>query len=131
MAPPIHAQERAAHDGLQVLLPVRRPQERHIALVFAARTEGAREALDGHVGEGIQGVEDDAVLAGQSFAVVGFERGLRRGQMGSLRVIDEVEGEPRPSATVTLRVEAPESTQACGEHPLAALGIDIVLEIAG
>ena len=78
----------------------------------------------------IEPVEHDAVALAEHALVVGFERVLRRRQRRSLRIVDEIEHEAGAVASVAERVEPLQAADRALEHALAALPIDIVLEIA-
>ena len=69
-------------------------------------TQRRAEALDRHVGEREELVEHDAVIVAEDALVVGLERRLRRRQRRPLRIVDEIEREPRAVAAVAERVEA-------------------------
>ena len=80
-------------------------QQIEVSLEFALGDQDRAEALDRHVGEREEPVEGDAVALAEHALVVGLERFLRRRQRRPLRIVDEVEHEPRLVATIAERVE--------------------------
>src|SRR5712691_4541644 len=98
-------------------------QKVEVAVELALGHEDRAEALDRHVGERVEPVEHDAVALAEHALVVGLERRLRRRQRWSLRIVDEVEHEPRRLVTVAERVEPLEPADGTIEHTLAALTI--------
>src|SRR6266849_1958410 len=106
------------------------PPQVEIAVDFPPGDQDRAKALDRHVGERVEVVERDAVAFAEHAPVVGLERGLRRRQRRSLRIVDEVEHEPAVLAPVAERVESFEAADGGLEHPRPALAVDIVLEVA-
>src|SRR3974390_125301 len=103
-------------------------QHLQIRIELALAHQRRAETLDRHIGEHVQAIEDDAVFLTEYTLVVGFERCLRRGQERALRIIDEIERKP---ASVAERIQFAQGPDRGIEHTLAALALDIVLQITG
>ena len=70
-------------------------QQMQIAVELALDRQHGAEPLDRHVGEREQMVEHNAVAFAEHAPVVGLERGLRRRQRRTLRIVDEIERQSR------------------------------------
>ncbi len=130
MPPPVHGDERAAHHRVEVFLAVRAVQKRHVLVELPLGDERRAEALDRHVGERVEAVEGNAVMLAEDAAVVRLQRALRRWQPRSLRVVDEVQHQTAARARVAEPVQARQGREAAREHALAALPVDVVLQVA-
>jgi hypothetical protein len=106
-------------------------QRVHVGIELALGDQHAAKALDRHVGQGEQFVEDDAVSFAEVLFVGGLQRGLGWRQARALRVVDQVQEQPAAVGTIAQRVELPQAAQAGLEHALAALLVDVFLEVAG
>ena len=123
--------QRAAHDVIEIGVGMGALQQREIGVELLLGDQHRAEALDRHVGQRVKLAEADAMPRPEDALVVGFERILPRRQHRTLRVINEIENEPARLLAVAERVQAPQSAQRSLEHAPAALGVDIVFQIAG
>src|SRR5262245_36569887 len=131
VAPPIDRNQVSAHHLVEVGVEVRALQQVEVAVELAVGNEDRAEALNRHVGERVESVENDAVIFAEHALVVVLERLLRRRQRRTLGIIDEVEHEPSLGAPVAQPIEGFQPADGRFEHALAALAIDVVFEIAG
>jgi len=131
IALPVDRQEVSAHDMLHVLRTVGCAQQLQVAVELAPGDENRPEALDRHVRQGEQLVEDDAELSPEMLPVSCGERCLRWWQGRSLRVEDEIELQSAAGYAVAERVQTPQPADAAGKAPLAALLVNIALDVAG
>ena len=107
------------------------PQQRLVVGQLPAGAQHGAEALDRHVRQGEELVEDDAEVGGEHPPVVGLQLGLGWGQHRPLGVVDEVQRQPRLRLAVAEGVEPLQPGDAAGEHAIAALAIDVGRQIAG
>jgi hypothetical protein len=128
---PVDAYEFAAHDLFEVFRIVAGLEQLHVVGKLALGHQRAAEAQDGHVGQTVEPVEDDAVARLKLLLVGDLEPFLRRWQTGSERVVDQVQIQAAARLPVAQGIELPEAGDAALEHPLAALSIDVFLQIAG
>ena len=105
-------------------------QQVHVGLELALRDERAAEALDRHVGQHKQLVEDDAEVVAQLALVVGLKLRLLGRQHGALRVVDQVDHPARARLAVAERIELLQAPDALVEHALAALAVDPLDRVA-
>ena len=106
-------------------------EQRHIRVKLVARNELAAEALNGHVGQREQVVEDDAVARCQLF-LVGLLQSYLVGRQGRpKRVVDEVEHPPAVRQAVAQVVELAQPVEAGLENAIAALLVDVLFQITG
>src|SRR3954451_20872585 len=124
-------QQAAAHDALGRGRVERRRELVEVGLELTGLLEVQPEAVDRHVGDGVEAVERKAELRLQLSLVVGFERRLRRRQVRSDRVVDQIEREPAPVDAVADRIETPHRFDALTEHAGTALGVSEVLLVVG
>ena len=116
---------------LEIFLAVGGAQQLHVAVELTFRDEHRAEALDRHVGQREQLVEDDAVVL-QQMRLIGRLQGLLRWrQRRPLRVENKIQQEIVSRRAVTERVQALQALDAGGERALAALLVDVLFEIAG
>ena len=131
IAPPIDRNQVSAHHLVEFGIEVRALQQVEVAIELAVGNEGRAEALNRHVGERVEPIENNAVTLAEHALVVVLERLLRRRQRRPLGIVDDVEHEPRLGAPVAEPVEGFQAADGRFEHALAALAIDVVFEIAG
>src|SRR3954470_10241640 len=125
------AQQAAAHDALGRGGVERRRELVEVGLELTGLFEVQPEAVDRHVGEGVEPVERKAEFRLQLSLVVGFERRLRRRQVRSDRVVDQIEREPAPVGAVADRIQTPHRLDALAEYPGAPLRVGKVLLVIG
>jgi two-component system LytT family response regulator len=128
---PVDADQVAAHHRVEVGVAVRGAQQRHVGGESALGHQRRPETLDRHVRERQQVVEADPEALAEHAPVVGLERLLGRRQRRALGVVDEIQQETAVAGRVAEFVEALQAADAGGIDALAALRVDVVLEIAG
>src|SRR5260221_12356247 len=101
-------------------------QQVEVAIELAVGNEDRAEALNRHVGERVEPVENNAVTLAEDALVVVLERLLRRRQRRPLGIVDDVEPEARLGAPVAEPIEGFQTSDGRSEHTLAALAIDVV-----
>src|SRR5262245_14212956 len=106
-------------------------EQRHVLGRPPIALERVREALDRHVRQREQAPEADPEARAELRAVARLELGLRRRERGALRVVDEVELEPRAGFAVAERAEAVQRGDAALEDAAAALRVDVLGAVAG
>ena len=104
---PIHADQIATHDGVEVLRAIGALQKGHIVSELSGRLEQAAEALDRHVRDRQQPTEDDAVTLPESGTVIGLQGALRGRQGRALRVVHQVQLETAALDAVAQPIELP------------------------
>src|ERR1041385_5748739 len=129
-AVPAHVDLVAAHETGERLRVELLLEEPPVAFELPISLEVVEEPADGHVGDGDEPREADAVPREQLPPVVGFQsQGVRR-QRGSRGVVDEVERELGPGPVADLVQEA-DGLYAPRVDPAASLPVDVVLQVAG
>src|SRR5207253_8537646 len=83
-----------------------------------------------HVGQCVESVEHDPVARMELALVVRLECALGWRQARALGVVDKIYDESDVLAAISQRVEAVQATNARLEDTLAALPIDVLLEVA-
>src|SRR3569832_427127 len=126
---PIDALEAAAHHRIEIGVAVRLVQQGHVILELALRQQGAAETLFGLVGERVEAVEDDAESIAQVLLVRRLQTRLRRGQVRPLRVVHQVQHETAVFSAIAQCIERAQPVKACIEYTLAALTVDVLLQI--
>ena len=127
---PVHADQAAAHDLLQVGGVVRLFQGEQIPVQLPLADQCAAETLDGHVAQGVQVVEGDAVLIIKVCLVFLLQFLLPRRQERAQGIIDQVQGKPAAGPAVAQVVEPAQGGNALREHSLAALPVHVLLRVA-
>src|SRR5262245_15637136 len=102
---PVNRNQGAAHDVVEVGIEMSILEETEIAVEFACGDECRAKALNWHVGQNKELVENDVVLLAQYPLVIGLQRGLRGRERGALWVVNEVERKAR-IAPIAERIEA-------------------------
>ena len=75
---PIDRNQISAHDVLEVGVEVRTPQQIEVAVKLPVRDQNRAEALDRHVGERKEMVENNPVALPERAPVILLQRPLRR-----------------------------------------------------
>ena len=119
-----------AHHVLDVRVDVRGPQHLEISLELPLRNEGAAKPPDRHVRKRQQPIEPDSESPSELTLVGALELGLPGGKHGTPRIEDEIQAEIGVLAAVTQGVQSQQSFDARAEDPLAALAVDVLVEIA-
>ena len=88
---PTYRNQAATHHAIEIFGAVRPLEQRDVRVKLVARDELTAEALDGHVGQREQVVEDDAVARRQLFLVSLFQPHLVGRQGRPERVVDQIE----------------------------------------
>lgn len=127
---PTDAEGGAAHEavdggGIEVF-----EEKPEVVFVLAVAFEVGAKAGDGHVGDGVELVEDDAEVFFHFALVVVFKFLLVAREEGAVGIIDEIEGESGV-ATVAEGIEALEGFDAFIEDAFSALFVDIFRGVAG
>ena len=131
VALPVDADQVAAHHRVEVLVAVRLLEQLQVAVQAALGHQRGPETLDRHVRQRVEPGEAHAPALAEHPAVVVLQARLRGRQHRALGVVDQVEREPAFGVAVAQRGEPSQGRDARLEDALAALAVDVVLEIAG
>src|SRR5260370_38104954 len=96
-------------------------QQVEVEIELSVGNEDCAEALNRHVGERVEPVENNAVTLAEHALVVVLERLLLRRQRRPLGIVADVEPEPRLGAAVAEPVEGFPTAGGRSEPTLAAL----------
>ena len=89
------------------------------------------EAMDRHVGDRVEVVEQKPVELEELTLEIGLQRRLRRRKEGAGGIVDQVELQPAPRSAVADRVESLDPLDRFVEHPPTPLTVGEVLGIVG
>src|SRR5258705_13833194 len=89
-ASPIHRNQISAHDVLEIGVNMRTLQQIEVTIELTVGDKRCTEPLDGHVGQRIEAIEDNAIALAEHAPVIFLERALWRGERRSLWVIEKV-----------------------------------------
>src|SRR6266566_1083477 len=80
VAAPVDRNQISAHDAVEVGVEVRAAEQIQVAIELAVGQEGCAEALDRHVGERVEPVENNPIALAEDAPVILLKRLLRRRQ---------------------------------------------------
>src|SRR3990172_3796002 len=102
----------------------------HVPIVLPAHPEEPLKSGNGHVGEAVKVVKDDAKFLVEDSLVVLFETVLGWRQGRPQRIVDQVEPQPCSRHSVAPPVEDLQRTDAQRKRPVSALAVHVLLGVA-
>lgn len=106
-------------------------KKRHVLVVFAVARQGMGKTLDGHIGQGQESVENNAMLLPQTRPELALQVALIRGKKGSTRVVDQVEDMLILALPITESIQFLQGLDTPIKYIPSALVLDILRRVAG
>ena len=98
-------------------------QALHITLIMPGFQQVIEEAADGHIGDGVEIIEFDAVLPAQLALEIGFQGGLVAGQKSAGGIVDQIQLQACTRLGVPGGIQQLQRLDGILEHAVAPLAV--------